>query len=279
MRPSVAIIGSGAAGAFAYKACREYGCRNIEVYTDRLGKPSSGAFYFHWVPESISEKYEPDDITYVGLGTPDGYAKNQWPGIELGAGFVSSFPNSIMITHGWNASNVWDELWKGAKIEIIADKLSDTDLKDMSKLHDVVLVTFPTQESMLEMGDYLVRIPVHAVNNPTASLLPMDLFSKHDNIIIYNGSASFQWVRCNKLWGKMSLEYSYVHSTDGEGWFYQQDILPMAIPWKKMIARNVMPIGRFARWDRHYLSHQTYEDTRDVLLAWDEGYRDFKELL
>ncbi len=284
MRPSVAIVGSGAAGAYAYRACVEYGCKKVEVFTDKMGTPSPGAFYFHWIPDDLAVRFEPDEILYMGIGTQDKYLERQWPGVKLEPGYASSFPAKPFVGVGWDAGLIWDELWKNAPISLVAGKFSDTDLKDMSKYHDLIFLTFPTQESIQAQGKYLVQIPVQLVGKQTTFQLPskaLFMLNKYNNFIMYNGTEVFPWVRVNHLWGHASFEYSYTSIMDDEDGkvIMQQDLMPGTPVWKKTLAKNIVPVGRFARWDRKYLSHQSYSDAKTVLVRWDEGYRDFKELL
>lgn len=284
MRPNIAIVGSGAAGAFAYKACVDYGCAKVEVFTDRMGAPGKGAFYFHWIPDDLSAKYEPDEIMYIGIGTRQKYLAKQWPTQKIDEEFETSYPLKPFTAPGWDASTVWEELWANARVTIVAGKFSDTDLKDLAKFHDIIFLTFPTQESIQEQGKYLVKIPVNLAGKSTQFQLPSKALyhlNKYNNFIMYNGTDVFDWVRLNRLWGYTSFEYSHAvtFSDDDPKITYQQDLMPGTPIWRRMPAHNFMPVGRFARWDRKYLSHQAYSDTKTALVMWDEGYRDFKEII
>ena len=284
MKPSIAIIGSGAAAAFAHRACKDYGCTKVDVYTDRMGKPSPGAFFFHWLPNDLRLKFEPENVHYMGMGTAERYWLNQWPDIAYEAMGPTSFPVKTYAQSGWDGHTVWDALWDNAKITIMAERFSDSDLREMAKFHDIVLLTFPTQESLKEQGWCQVQIPIESVQTVTMQIPPssmLTLTQQYDNFILYNGGEMFQWVRMSRLWGRTSFEYAH-NSTYGQGdvsMTHHPDLLPSTPVWSKVPAKNFMLVGRFARWDRKYLSHQSYPDTIGALEHWDQGHRDFKELL
>jgi hypothetical protein len=192
-----------------------------------------------------------------------------------------------MVTRqGWNSRIAVELLLGDADINKVGYKLSDSDIKDMAVHYDLVFHTFPSQ---LSLAHQPVPVSIPIVKYPHkefalgGNLLKMA--RGFDNFILYNGKDDPDWVRMSCLFGVVSWEYSYIHplarekSTDDFPIIRYTEPIPGTKPFTKLIAKNIIPIGRMAKWDRKYLSHHTYKDTRLVLKAFEEGRKDLHNVI
>lgn len=271
--PRVAILGSGASGAFAYQACK-YCNIEPEIFTAQMGKPSAGAFYFHWLPPAVEELAHPKDILWTSVGTEEVYLAKQW---GSHAPDSSSFPAQPRVEIGYDPQEVWEILWKDANIDLVAGSFSDTDILDFSKYYDLVFHTFPSQESLRDQLPP-VTIPIEKLSRSFKA--KKELVGDYENYIIYGGSAKLDWVRLSSLFGNVFMEYNSHHpfAKGGDNIELRRDMHPDTQPWKKLIWKNIVPLGRLAKWNRSELSHQAFWDTYWCINVWAQGVKDFREM-
>ncbi len=278
---SVLILGSGAAAAFAYVAARDWGGTKINILTNRHGRPSAGAFYFHWLPDSIIEQkikrteketvtqtsIEPEDIYVTSYGTKKGYLKKQWGEKK----YKTSFPKKDFVTEGYDPVKAWDLLWREANVDILVGNLSRADIKDMGSSVDFVFQTFPmfeTTQARPKTVDFLTlykKSPKGPGDDWAWAL------EYAPNFIIYNGEPDTPWVRCSYLFGHLFYEYPAGAEIEvPQGWQkrLQPDMHPKTKPWKKAPypeVPNIHLVGRYAQWNRKMLSHDSYWRTFGIL--------------
>lgn len=279
--PKVCIVGAGATAAFIYQACKAARIRNPHIYTDKIQKPGVGAFYFHWLPEAIQPE-KATKIGYVRLGDEAGYIEKQWPHLAkvwAHENWETSFPEETKsIKRGYDAHVVWDQMWDGARIDVVPGNIDDSDLKDYATVYDLVFHTFPTQKSMTRRkGQVRFLIRTFPVNKDFKVGVGLKkLVGKRKHWIIYSGRPEDEWVRMSYVFGVLAWEYSHIITLkDIE---YKQrpnyiectDLLPGTRPYRKRLASNIISLGRLAMWDRSYLSHRAYQDTLDILKQWNQ---------
>ena len=253
----IAILGNGPAAAYAYRACIDSGETPVVFASGRPAYPS-GAFWLHWLPGSIPDrmlKRAEIEITYVGLGNAELYSGKMWHET-----FDSSFPTISRVETGYvpEALNLlWDNFddWTNSGI------LRDAGVEQLAHEYDLVLQTFPTDQSK--------RIQRSPVFFPIYSR-PL-LVSDKRVTCIYNGTLD-EWVRMTIGFGAMHIEFPE-DITPHPGlwpshlWTVRKfpDMHPTTRPFTRGVARNVVLVGRHARWDRGLLSHAAYGQVTKVL--------------
>jgi hypothetical protein len=247
----VAILGAGPSAAFALLACLDNHI-SPTVYAPNGIVDPPGAFYLHWLPESLSwrDSYK-TTIWWLGMGSPSRYAEKQWDEPLL----PTSFPTEDRWTKGYR-SEALRRIWGGWPIRE-TEVLSDRDIQNLAPKYDLVIQTFPSEEGLRRRPRRKVTFPIWSK--------PLDLGDFI--LLLYNGGPG-AWVRLSIGGGKWSVEYPHDYTMDlelaGNGsWTMETglDLRPFTRPYTTGPAPNVLMAGRFARWDRTYLSHQTYELT------------------
>lgn len=249
----VAVIGLGPSAAFAARAAHDMGCE-VEIYTTGANKMPPGATWLHWLPEDVTNRFNPVQIYIVGKGTETEYVKRQW-GTK---GASSSFPKEPVWEAGYNPSEVLDVLVPSqCNVNMIAYPMSDTDVKDLSQNYDLVFQTFASQEAK-EFQPLLV---------PFVAAAKIGTQNPEKNYVVYNGTKEGIVVREAQLFGNLYLEFPKnmseqevreLHDVTGFKLVTLKDLSPLSKPWQTPKDSKVKMIGRWAQWDRKFLSHDAY---------------------
>lgn len=262
----VAILGSGPAAAYAVMACREEGIVPT-VISDRSPQTDQvGAFFLHWLPPWLVDYAGNAAVTVLvqARGTAECYTAKQW-----GRVVPSSFPAAPR-KEVWYNSAVLGEVWKVQEVGLAPGRFDDADLLRLGGEYDFVFHTF-SAEAVRGGARRLIWFPVLTFRSgPQAGDMGM---------VMYNGEPKDRWVRMTRAFGRVSIEYprdqaelamredpvcaemEYNKLRD-----IHPDTLPLN-PWER-IAGNVIPIGRFATWNRKALSHDSYNTVKEVLNRW-----------
>lgn len=272
----IAVLGVGPSSAFIVAASHKQ-CPDAEIHlyslTERLNSPA-GAFWFHWVPEDLQQKYEVHKISVIGLGTQAEYIVKQW-GVRV-ENNSSSFPNLNRIDTGWNPGDVWKDMLSPAEF-IFQGK---TTYQAHMHNYDVVFQTFPTEFAKYQMKDYLVHIPVLVF--PPGSSFTSLLGTVQDkqselhkidakNWVMYDGHKNCKWVRISYLFGYGYVEFPKdntleLGATSKGKIVYLEDLHP-DIPndFEEVLPDNVFMVGRKAQFSRKMLSSDAYARTMEIL--------------
>lgn len=256
----VAILGSGPASAFAVAACHERGIIP-DVYTDRPPRVDQlGAFFLHWLPPLLERYAEEAAVTveWRAVGEAENYTRKQWA-----VPYTSSFPKFAREERMYN-STVLQHVWNLSPFYTVLPPLSDADLLNMGTEYDFVFHSFSSGA---------------AGRTRKLTWFPVLSFRSEDErraTIIYNGCLQDRWVRLTRAFGRVSIEYprdqAELAMREDEVFASMRfdklrDIHPEVRPLSEAdrLADNILPIGRFACWDRKQLSHESYAIVRDAL--------------
>jgi hypothetical protein len=256
----VAIIGLGAAGAFAARAAYDMRC-DVDIYVSGVTfTPPPGAFWMHWVPEDVTSQATPASIYIQGVGSATQYTKRQW-----GKPFPSSFPATPVWETGYNPAEVLPLLVPAVCEEIhLPYPLSDADVLDISRKYDMVFQTFASKQSRAEQPP--LRSFIAAAQ---FGIAPTDL-----HWVMYNGTPKGLVVREAQLFGNKFLEFpkdvglaeiEAQHDLTGYQSVMLKDLDPTTKPWQSDPKSKVKFVGRMAMWDRKFLSHDSYKYVQTVL--------------
>jgi hypothetical protein len=251
--PTIAILGSGTAAAFAYYACREAGFTPT-IYTASypLAHNPGGAFWFHDIPTALKAAVQPYPIEFVPLGSGITYSRNLW-----GEHYTSSFPHEAHTVQGYKADEVLPMLWHGCDRTpwVRRQFESDQQIADLAKGYDLVFQTFPT---------FHARRTKPALR-PITICERLTTYSR--NIVYYNGllredtDQPCRWLRMSILWDHVYLEVPTCYWTRSCGHYKTTayKLHPTTKPENVSVADNVVLVGRFATWTRKLLAHQVYD--------------------
>lgn len=248
----IAIVGLGAAGAFAARAAYDMGCE-VEIFsTTQTLQMSPGATWLHWIPEDVAAKFTPTQIYVVGKGTAEQYSKRQW-----GKVVPSSFPTEPVWEIGYDPMKVLPDLVPAScNVNMIPYQMSDTDVADMSVAFDMVFQTFPTKDSKEFQPPLIPFVAAAKIGTE-----PLD-----KNYAVYNGTKDGFVVREAVLFGSKFLEFpknmllreleEVVDLTEYKT-VTLKDLDPATKPWQHSHPK-IHLLGRMAMWDRKFLSHDAY---------------------
>lgn len=258
----VAIVGLGPTGSFAARAAYDMGCE-VDIYVVGQGTTPPGAFWLHWIPDTLPNETSPTQIYVEGKGNAKAYVKRQWG--ELAPGVTSSFPDKPVWEQGYDPQVYLKQLVPAACEEIhLPYQLSDGDVKDLSVKYDHVFQTFPTKESKMEQPGLLPFVAAARIGE--ADNTP--------NWVLYNGTNTGIVVREAVLFGSHFLEFPKNMSLDEvagqydlDGWqtVVLKDLQPTTKPWAQDPKSKVHLVGRMAMWDRKFLSHDAYAYVQKIL--------------
>lgn len=256
----VAIIGCGPAGMLAAHAAASLG--KEPVIFAPVAEPSliSGAQYLHEAIPDLSN-HEPDGyINYVKKGEPTSYARKvygdpfaetSWDKWEEGR------------RPAWSLKYLYDSLWKLYAGRIVPQEIHKQDLEQMRIDYPLVICTAPKTLFCCEPSH-----PEHAFSLNRIWVTQEAQDEVPDNTIIYNGEMRDSWCRSARIFGSGSTEYPGGIKPPHE---------PDAKPGRKPLENNcdcfpwLSRTGRFGRWEKGVLVHQSFRDAVTFVVTAFEG--------
>ncbi len=265
-RQKVAVLGSGASAAFAVAACKSIGAE-VKVYSSVYPTENvqqTGAYFLHAIPPNIGH-VEPVQVSINSIGEAAVYSEMQW-----GEVVPTSFPIEER-TELWYSPMYLNRVWQS--VPVFRETLSTEDIIGLTHQgYDWVFHSFP----LVGRHESLVQFPI--VVGKQANHLR--------DFILYNGTVQYDWVRATRQFGNLCFEYPHTYSIDDEylfrdvignfsapplaelmgdvpasyEFFCGRDILPSTRPVTRQeyVRHNIVPIGRFATWDRKAFAHHAY---------------------
>ncbi len=245
---SVAILGSGPSSAFATWACFDAGIRPVIFALGERTLPP-GAFFLHHLPSTFERRdIYATGVWWLSIGSADNYVRKMWGS----TGIPSSFPTEPHFQKGFNSAAL-HEMWDQATFRKLSKPLKDRDVRNISKDYDLVIQTFPNDEGKKRRGGTIL-FPILYREFPATPIY----------MLLYSGDSS-SWSRMTMGGGRVSFEFPADYTVDPPfmtgGWTMGRfpDLKPFTKPYLTGSNLNVIMVGRFARWDRNFLSHEAYD--------------------
>lgn len=269
----VLILGSDEIAAHVYRAVKDHGSHEVDIYATRINEPLDGAYWLQWLPETIFS--QPDDVTLYQLGNKRPYLERCWERYD--PAWAPDFKQEPVPMKGWPIEKVWENLWEDADFSLILP-YSDTDIGDMARSFDIVFMCHPTQEALRTQSPHY-RLPTVMVprNLVIEELFPSEIAYKNvfDNWVIQNGleNRKYRYLRMSYLWGRLWIEYprSVKPEEALSGWpegsvlTYRMEVHPNAKPWLHTPAPNVFLMGKEATYISKMTRPKVYLHTMELL--------------
>lgn len=250
----VAIIGSGPSSMFGVMACNDNGIEP-HIYRKEGFNSPFGAFYYHWLPESYIGKVDLHDIEYTYLGTEEVYLRNQWGDNTPNESSFGKYSFEL----GFNPMDVDSVFVKHAKYYIAGtNKLEESEITELCNIYDIVFCTFPFK-AYKDKAEMTFRPVVRKQSR----------FPEDYNMITYNGTSKYKWVRRSELFGSQYTEYTTVldiSNNEGTLSFVPDLAKDLSISYEGL-PDNLLFVGRFAQMKRKLLSHQSYHRVMEAINA------------
>lgn len=266
MTSKYAILGGGPSAAYALQGLLDAGIHPQEIVIyGTLSPPPKGAFWFHWIPDSINVNN--DKMLVIGLGDADNYSRKMW-----GKVVPTSFPEQSRYEDAFSPREGMRKMFIEARFLDQGHMTDDIIEEIMSLGHRQVFCTFAPQ--VIKETDLFQK---YRRMNPTwSAVLPEDKGGA--SACTYDGNFSTPWVRTTLYEGVVSVEFPGVMGPEDsdylgriwniEGAVYNvPDIHPDCPPTLPAIFRSISRstfgmnfhlIGRFATYERKALSHDAY---------------------
>jgi hypothetical protein len=228
-----------------------------EVYAAAKVNPIGGAFWLYMLPPSVRDYVAgPDPIIITPVGDRTNYARSMW-----GSAYPTSFPAAPEVKYGYAPVPGLAALW-GDVTYTVAVIETERMLRDLALGYDIVFCTIPTPRSLADarQSAFRKRLYIVTYRRPEGSA--------GGNRVRYIGDGG-PVLRVSDLWDWKAIETATEprtirRETVRKGW----KLHPETPGWSDVPARNIVLTGRFARWDRRELSHDSYVRTQTVLANW-----------
>ena len=270
---SIVILGAGFSAAFCYKAIEDWSNKNgknfkVSVYSDAYPPSPFGAFWIHWIPEYLKRTVKGKEIGISYIGSRDLYVGKQWGTINYSDN-SDSFPEYGHTEIGYNPAEVREFLLPKNRVTY-RSRFSEEEIYDLASDSSLLFYTFPLESSMESRKKFLTKFPI--------LLRPYPEYYK--NYTIYDGTSS-RLVRSSVLFGQYSMEFVLNTPMDSRilndktvkiGQFpdMHPDTPELDEKERLSLSSNAYPLGRFAKFKRHELSHDAYAETAKILEAYYE---------
>ena len=248
----VLILGCGPAGLMAAHAAAHYGA-NFVIYSKRRKSYMNGAQYLH-APIPDMSVSPPFTIRYQLSGEVEGYRQKVY-----GDAKVEVSPESLVGNHdAWDIRETYDNLWDKYNGAIMDEDLNPEVLVYLMRgwLPDLVISTIP--------ATVLCHNSQHKFEAETIWSSDKAEPVLRDNTVLCNGEPSFSWYRASKIQGHENTEwpFSSYPLEQGKLWRVTKPIRTTCNCFP-----DVHRMGRYGKWTKGVLSHQAWEESRNLMRA------------
>lgn len=250
----VIIIGGGPGAAFAYEGAIDAGikARDIVILATNVGWPV-GAF---WLRQPLID-LPAQQMQISLLGSADRYSEKMWGKVvNTSAHDLETYTHHGKVESAYDANLHLTFWWGSHSWEKISRPIVRHEIEQLARNNAVICTFDPLQRNK----DAMIKYPVWS--SP---------YSSSQNVCMYNG-ADGAWVRTTFFGGRISVEYpsgSDIEDQEQKKWNTKGEVklVPDLHPdvqklsWPDRIADGYLIAGRWAHYDRKYLSHRTRKDT------------------
>lgn len=263
----VAILGCGPSGMFAAHAAVEEG-HDVRIFSKPRKSFMRGAQYLHEPIPGLSE--DPFSIDYRIKGSVDGYREKVYgPGSE-----VEVSPETLIGVHSaWDIREAYDAAWDRYSGLILP---WDAQKDWIPQTFDLVFSTIPATLlcSSMDKSELTTEEELEAAKCKfssetilSTSKAPHPL-GEEDNVVLCSGGDDF-WYRAARIHGWETTEYpmSIIKRFPREVLFGDDLVHEVVKPISTTcICRpEIIRSGRYGKWTKGVLSHESYFDMKEVL--------------
>lgn len=250
----VAVLGCGPAGLLAAQGAAEAGA-DVTIFSKKVKSPIFGAQFIH--REVPGLRIKPSDVHMLKRGTAEGYAKKVYGDPEHPTSWDSYEHGQILAA--WPMIGVYDRLWR-----IWRDKIVNTEI-DMLAMDRIEADDFDMLISSIPVPA-ICMVGAHTFETNTVQITKGRCASSRHSVI-YNGEARFRWFRTSFLFGETGTEYSAHQTKAMAGKAVPQGAKEIKKPQQTNCdCRNQWRrVGRYGKWRRGVLAHDSYFEVRDAL--------------
>lgn len=248
---NVLVVGCGPAGLIAAEAADQFGAQ-VHIVSRKEKSTMPGAQYLHEPIPGVTPEKPDGHIDVIKRGTRRGYARKVYGNPEAP---VSWDHYGDGLVPAWRLSATYDALWFKWEDTVLDELVGGNVIRHVATRHDLVFCTIPRPALCRASKGHVFpcqRVWIRDSVAPNTNVV--------DNTIIYSGDPMDAWYRTSRLFEHDSTEFSHWVPDAREGF------KPM---WTDCDCQpdNVIPVGRFGKWNKKVLTHHVYKEVQDALLA------------
>lgn len=248
----VTVLGCGPAGLFAALAAERRGA-DVTILSIGTPSPINGAQWLQAPVSGVTDAIEPRYISYIKLGTEDGYAQKAYGEPKAEVSWTDFAEGEYP---AWSLKDAYELLWTHFVSRIEHHEVSPPEIKSLCSRADLVFCSIRA-DALCTHGQHMFR------GQPI--LVSSERQVDADEVIIYNGRERDPWYRASKLFGHHSTEYrvsaeGIVPTSAVENKLYE-GIKPVTTDCDCHTENiNFVRVGRFGKWRRGVLTDHAYHE-------------------
>ncbi len=267
----VAIFGCGPSGLFAAWAAVQNGATHVSIISKKRRSELFGAQYLHMPIPWIDAEHR--EIEYKLLGSVDGYRKRVYGSGYEGETSVEQF---IGCQDAWDIRSTYNILYTSLedKINGVRGSLDGASMQKMVKSkamaeYDLIFSTIPLPSICLKPEVHKFRSQrIWAIGDAPERGQSCPIQGDPEKILC-NGleksgvdGDSPEWYRLSNVFGHTTAEWP--------AWYYPNFKVPAA-EVRKPISTNcdchpeLRMLGRYGKWEKGILSHQSYTEVEGIM--------------
>lgn len=253
-RGSAIVLGCGPAGLLAALRLSQDGY-DVTIMSKRRKSEMFGAQYLHMPVLAIDTPGV--EIAYLLGGSIEGYRQKvygeQWSGVVSPDEFGDEEDHK-----GWDIRETYNVLWS-----LMFDKIQDVEFKygqhivDLQEdlKPDVLVSTLPAPLLCLRRDEHVFRgQKVYAIGDAPERGIFSPIRSASPNTVLCNGEPDVSWYRTANIFGYVTTEWPEQRKPPYDG--VTEITKPLSTTCD--CQPNVIRSGRFGRWQKGVLSHESY---------------------
>jgi hypothetical protein len=214
-----------------------------------------GTQYLHQPIPALSAAKPDGIVTYVKVGTRQGYANKVYGSPDAPCSWAKFQPGDHEI---WHLGQMYSDLWDTFETSIVDMEISPNDIATLCAEFPIVISSIPRTR--------ICENPFHKFRNQTIWISQEPnigpILTEGKNVIIYDGTRDVHWYRASQIFGKYATETTKVMSDSG--WQYGHKPISTDCDCHARFG-NFFNVGRFGLWKKGVLSHNAFWDTVTIL--------------
>lgn len=245
----VTILGCGPSGLLAAHAFALKGWE-VNIISRKIPSKIGGAQYIHRAIPFITGTRPDGLVSYVKVGTRDGYAEKVYGDTRAEVSW-DLYDGNVPI---WNMRRVYSKLWDLYEASIEPGEASPAMVADLSR-KGLVVSSIPLVALCITPERHeFTRQPVFIVQmNTNAGGMP-------EHVILYDGIPEHQHYRYSRIFGVESWEFAMPSASEIEGVVHIQKPISTTCDCHPLVVK----VGRYGKWEKSQLAHNAFEDGLEV---------------
>ena len=274
----VAILGCGPAGMFAAHAVQEAG-HEFTMLSKNRKSYMRGAQYLHRPIPGLSGS--PFPVQYALKGTVEGYRDKVYG--DMGDILVS--PETLVgVSDAWDIREAYDRAW-----ELYSDRIVDVELRgagptfleELTREFDMVISTVPNPVLCRNPSEHQFLSQKVWVTDKLRTLGEFEFGTDGtmmDNLVVCSGDKNDWWYRQSRIHGWENTEFPHSRRP-AKPWVGADGKPPYTVHEVEKPIRHtctcfpeIVRMGRYGKWQKGVLSHESFYNTARALVAIEQGW-------